>query len=268
MKQKLFLYTLMTSICFEVGAQFQPTKGIFIDLAPFTFVSGEVVTEQVSDPPFAYKHKNRSTPTVEVTLQKSWEILSLGFGVSTHSVSQTFSISSPLLREETYQSTSYNFFRHMAGVHVYAGFRHFDNFQIGVRFGVYATLFQNKCTDNINSFMVRNNSEMGTKKAHLIHECETVESGLTKALSQLEFYYRIRGNFWGGIDLVYFRWRNNYNRKFLSFQLSEDLEWTDGSTEPPLINDIEVFEPKIQIGINLRYEFNFHKDATPIIDRK
>ncbi len=262
MKNRLLLYLLMSLLYVEVEAQFHPTKGIFIDLAPYTFVSGEVVTEKVSDPPFAFNHKNRSTPTLEVTMQKSWEILSLGFGVSTHSVRQNFSINYPLPRQDSYQSTSYDFFRHMAGVHVYAGLKQTD-FLIGLRIGKYSTILQNKCNEDVDHLIVHINSELGTKRAHLISKCETIKSYHWKALLQAEFFYRLKGNIWVGFDLVFFRWRNNYNRKFLSFQLQEDLEWTDGTTPPPLINDIEVFEPKIQVGINLRYEFNFSKKSIP-----
>jgi hypothetical protein len=264
MKNRLLLYLLMSLLYVEVESQFHPTKGIFIDLAPYTFVSGEVVTEKVIDPPFAFNHKNRSTPTLEVTMQKSWEILSLGFGVSTHSVRQNFSIDYPLPRQDSYQSTSYDFFRHMAGVHVYAGLRQLD-FQIGLRLGVYSTILQNKCNEDVDHLMVHINSELGTKKAHIIEKCQTVETTLAKALTQVDMLYRIHNNLWGGINVVLFQWRNNYRRSFLKFKLYEDLEWTDGTAPPPLINDIEVFEPKIQVGINLRYEFNFSKKSIPTI---
>ncbi len=260
MKKLAFLFGLIVNSTILIGQDSRPATKMFVDFTPVSLARGEAVSESIENSPYAYEHTNKLTQQIELSVIREFEILGFGFGISTYSVDQKFSLNYFLPesgQNNSSHSSDYHFYRHRVGVHGLLSINQHD-LHLGVRLGVYSTVLQNKCGEDVDVQYVLHNSQLGQKNATLIEKCYIDERALAMALTEFEILYQIVPRFWMGANITYSVWRNTADRRFLKFQLSEDLEWHQNNEPTPKINDILVVEPNLQVGICLRYDLVKH----------
>ena len=227
----------------------------------FPVISG--VIEKVVDAPFTYHSKAGITQSLSVSWMKQGKDLDFGFGISTISNRQEFSLEYTLPQtqwNDEIQSLRYQFYRHKLGLHGLLVLKQ-NKLSVGIRLGVYGNMLQNTCRADRNVFFVVNNSNLGTKRTEILEKCYQGDRGIYQAISHFDLMYSIGKNFFIGGGLTYLRWRKKLEYRYLKFEMYQDLEWTDGSEEVPKVNDILVIEPTLTFHLKLRYLINLrHPD--------
>lgn len=251
-----FCFCFMVISLFIQGQNLKPTTKLYVDFSPFCVATGEVISESVENSPFVFEHANKITQQLELSIIREFEIFGFGFGISTYSVNQKFSLDYTLPESGqnlSSHASNYHFYRHRIGVHGLLSINQQD-LHIGIRLGVYSTIVQNNCGANVDVQYALYNSQLGQKNVDLIEKCYIDEGALAMALTEFEILYQVIPRFWIGANISYSVWRNTPDRRFLKFQFSEDLEWHQNNQPTPKINDILVIEPRMQVGICLRYD--------------
>lgn|GEM_PF-4746797 len=193
------------SLSLSLSAQhFNPPKYRWIgDLSLLNFNSSNQVVEQVENSPIIYVHKNNVLPACEISYVRQYDLLNIGLGISTNSSMQSFEVSYalPSAQGDINETKSFQFYRHMVGVHALVMIGQFK-LEIGVRLGAYSPVFQNDCADADDRMITLINSGLGVKRAHLVPQCSRVERTLAKALTQVDLMYDVHQRLAVGIAVT------------------------------------------------------------------
>lgn len=140
-----------------------------------------------------------------------------------------------------------------------------QNVSLGLRIGRYTFINQNNCPEDFQIYKYRGGPGNLKIATDLKRRCRSSEDLSFKNLFELEFMTRIHNDFWAGLTVNYRgSIRSSYRTKLFSFSLAHDQDFAPENSEPPLINDISIYEPRFQLGANLRYELKLKKKKEPL----
>lgn len=229
------------------------------EYSPLNFAISKSFVDEAPGSPRPANVSNKNTHQFGVAVFRNLNSYSFGMAACTYSFRQNLALTVPndLIDGVTqYAETNQTFFRQKFAISGEARYN-IKRVSLGLRIGVYSTFRQNNI--EADGFLQKstNNSELGQKTIIVEEKWYDSDTRFVGSISRISIEYKIIEQLRLGFNLTYNDFIKSQEKLYYKINVREDLDWKGSPSQPPVINDLRLFEPLWMAGFNIVYIPNF-----------